>query len=59
MYAYPPPQKVKWAKDDPRLPDNLAQEYVKEKAMAQKKKAQREQQLLELEPRAMFILSRS
>jgi len=51
MYAYPPPQKVKWAPDDPRLPDNLAQEYVKEKAMAQKKKAQREQQLLELEMR--------
>ena len=44
MYAYPPPQKVKWAADDPRLPQNLAAEYIKDKAIAERKAILKEQQ---------------
>merc|ERR1719331_2764221 len=44
MYAYPPPQKVKWAPDDPRLPQNLAAEYVREKTLAERKSKLKEQE---------------
>jgi len=53
MYAYPPPQKVKWAPDDPRLPQNLAAEYVREKTIQERKnilkEKEREKQLRALQ----------
>jgi len=44
MYAYPAPQKVKWSQDDPRLPNNLAQEYVRQKTLEERRNIARDQE---------------
>merc|ERR1719387_661182 len=44
MYAYPAPQKVKWSPDDPRLPNNLAEEYVRQKTLEERRNIARDQE---------------